>query len=224
MKFFSVITFKVLCTALMATATVMLPSISIGQTKADTLNETLSQSRNRNIRHQLDYRFRGGSGSFERLFYSMVSYTPEARRQCVVGTAILSFSVDCNGNLGDFGLKNPLHFGLNEKLQEFFKASAGQWNRCDDDRYTRFEIPVLFTISGTETSARGFLVVEEEVAGYKCKSDKFYFSEYEKYRNKGRVRQALRSLDQLIRRDPYNQDYFDLKRQLLTNQADTTGQ
>ncbi|HMM12227.1 MAG TPA: hypothetical protein PKE03_09075 [Bacteroidales bacterium] len=191
------------------------------QTMSDTLNENLSQSRNRNIRHQLDYRFRGGSGSFERLFYSMVEYTPEARRQCVVGTTIMSFTVDCDGNLGDFSLKNPLHFGLNEKLQEFFKASAGQWNICDDQRYTRFEIPVLFTVAGTETAARGFVVVEAEVPGFKCKSDQYYFSEYEKQKKKGRTRQALNALDQLIRRDPYNQQWFELKRQMLVNEPQT---
>ncbi|MBK9290975.1 MAG: hypothetical protein IPM52_05055 [Bacteroidetes bacterium] len=197
------------------------PLTGFGQTTADSLSQSLSLSRNRNIQHQLDYRFRGGTGSFERLFYSMVEYTPEARRQCVVGTAIMSFTVDCEGNLGDFGLKNPLHYGLNEKLQEFFKASAGQWNRCEDPRYTRFEIPVLFTIAGTETSARGFLVVEAEVPGYKCKSDSFYFREYEKFKAKGRTRQALRSLDQLIRRDPYNTEWFELKRQLLVNEPIT---
>lgn len=200
----------------------LMTEVLFAQTATDTLNETLSKSRNRNIQQQLDYRFRGGSGSFERLFYSMVDYTPEARRQCVVGTAIMSFTVDCDGNLGDFGLKNPLHFGLNEKLQEFFKASAGQWNRCDDQRYTRFEIPVLFTISGTQTAARGFLVVEADVPGFKCKSDQFYYNEYEKLKKKGKTRQALRSLDQLIRRDPYNQQWFELKRQLLVNEPQTS--
>jgi hypothetical protein len=224
MKNIPISTIQLLCATVLLASTIFLPATADAQTMADTLKETLSQSRNRNIRHQLDYRFRGGSGSFERLLNSMVSYTPEARRLCVVGTVILSFTVDCNGNLGDFTLKNPLHFGLNEKLQDFFKSSAGQWNQCDDDRFTRFEIPILFTIAGTETAARAFLTVEEQVPGYKCKSDTFFLNEYEKYRSKGRIRQALRSLDELIRRDPYNQEYFDLKRQMLSNETETSGQ
>jgi hypothetical protein len=184
--------------------------------QTDTLRQNIDASRNRNIRHLLDYRFKGGTGSFERLFYNMVEYTPEAKRNCIVGTVILSFEVDCNNNLGDFRMRNPLHSGLNEKLQEFFKATEGQWNSCNEDKYTRFEIPVLFTVAGTETAATGFLVVETSTPGFKCKSDQFYMDQFEKLRKRGKVKRALKSLDFLIRRDPYNQNYYELKRQVLT--------
>lgn len=193
----------------------LLISGSLGA-QTDTLRKNIDASRNRNIRQLLDYRFKGGTGSFERLFYNMVDFTPEAKRNCVVGTVILSFEVDCYNNLGDFRMRNPLHHGLNEKLQEFFKATEGQWNSCDEDKYTRFEIPVLFTVAGTETAATGFLVVETASPGFKCKSDQYYMEQFEKLRKRGKIKRALKSLDFLIRRDPYNQGYYELKRQVLT--------
>ncbi|MCC7318931.1 MAG: hypothetical protein IT219_10390, partial [Bacteroidales bacterium] len=43
--------------------------LGIGSTEtfsqADSASLVLSQSRNKNIRHMLDYRFKGGSGAFE---------------------------------------------------------------------------------------------------------------------------------------------------------------
>lgn len=183
----------------------------------DSLSTDINQSRNKQIKHILDYRFKGGAGAFESELLKHVSYTPEALNNCVIGTVILSFTVDCDNKIGDLRMRNPLHFGLNEKLQAFFKATEGQWNTCKDDRYTKFEIPVLFTIGKTETSAKGFVIIEGESPGLRCKSDAYYMEQFEKWRNKGKVKRAIESLDMLIRRDPYNQSYFDLKKELLTS-------
>jgi hypothetical protein len=184
--------------------------------QTDTLSFNINESRNKNIRHQLDYRFKGGSGSFERVFFANVEYTKEALSACVVGTVILSFTVDCNNNLGDFRMRNPMHYGLNEKLQEFYKATEGQWNSCTDEKYARFEIPILFTVEGTQTEASGFIVLEGKASGIKCKSDAYYLEAYEKHKSKGKTKRALDALDVLIRRDPYNLHYYDLKKELLT--------
>ncbi len=181
----------------------------------DTTAADIVKSRNKNIRHMLDYRFKGGSGEFERLLLQHVSYTPEALSNCVIGTVILSFNVDCENNASDLRMRNPLHYGLNEKIQSFYKATHGQWNNCKDDRYTRFEIPILFTISKTETAATGFIVVEGEGLGLRCKNDAYYFDLYTKNKEKGKVKRALEYLDILIRRDPYNQSYYELKKELL---------
>lgn len=163
----------------------------------------------------LDYRFKGGSGAFERLLLLHVGYTPEALANCVVGTVILSFTVDCDNKMGEMRMRNPLYFGLNEKLQAFYKATEGQWNSCNDSRYNRFEIPILFTIVNTETNATGFVVVEGESKGLRCKSDAYYFKLFEKYREKGKTKRAIETLDLLIHRDPYQMQYYDLKKALL---------
>lgn len=184
--------------------------------QSDSLSFNLNESRSKQIRHLLDYRFKGGSGAFERAFFATVDYTTEARKNCIVGTVIVSFTVDCNNVLGDFRMRNPLHVSINEMLQKFYKSTEGQWNQCNDDKYTRFEIPILFTIKGTETDAKGYLVVEAESPGFTCKSDDYYLQQFEKFKSKGKTKRALESLDMLIRRDPYNQKYYDLKKGLLS--------
>lgn len=183
------------------------------------LHQQLTNERFETLRKILDYRFKGGSGEFERVMLSMVEYTPEARKNCVVGTMILMFTVSCDNTLGELSLRNPLHHGLNEQVQEFLKSTDGMWNTCQNEKYTRFEVPVLFTLEGTETSARGLITVVAEDPGFTCRSDAWHIDRYEKFKEKGRTKKALEMLDLLIRRDPYNNSYYELKRQLLGAEA-----
>lgn len=186
--------------------------------QTDSAALVLSQSRNKNISHMLDYRYKGGSGAFEGELLKHVSYTQEALANCVVGTVILSFTVGCDNKISDLRMRNPLHYGLNEKIQEFFNATEGQWNSCNDERYTRFEVPILFTIKNTETNATGFVIVEGEGKGLRCKSDAYYLEQFEKWSKKGKIKRALSALDVLIQRDPYNQNNYDLKKSFLSTQ------
>jgi hypothetical protein len=186
--------------------------------QTDSAALVLSQSRNKNISHMLDYRYKGGSGAFEGELLKHVSYTQEALANCVVGTVILSFTVGCDNKISDLRMRNPLHYGLNEKIQEFFNATEGQWNSCNDERYTRFEVPILFTIKNTETNATGFVIVEGEGKGLRCKSDAYYLEQFKKWSKKGKIKRALSALDVLIQRDPYNQNNYDLKKSFLSKQ------
>lgn len=181
----------------------------------DELNEKLTNQRFEIQRTILNYRFRGGSGEFERVFFKQVNYTEEARKNCVVGVVIMTFTVSCDNIISDLKMRNPMHYGLNEELQKFLEATEDSWNTCQDEKYTRFEIPVLFTLKGTETNARGFLTLIGDSPGFTCRSDEYYMERFEKYNSKGRKMKALEMLDQLIRRDPYNNSFYDLKRELL---------
>jgi hypothetical protein len=193
----------------------MAPALMFSQ--SGQLTDSLRLIRNENIKYLLDLRFRGGAGEFERQLVAAVDYPDMARRECVVGVVILSFTVSCDNELGDFRMRNPLGFGFNEKLNAFFTSTEYNWNACSDDRYTRFEIPVAFTLSGTETNAKGFITVEGENPGYKCRSDQHYLDRYERYMEKGRKRKALEMIDILVRRDPLNNTYTKWKRELLSN-------
>lgn len=182
-----------------------------------TLFDNLAMSRNRSVRQLLDLRFRGGSGEFEKLLLNKVTFTPEARKNCLNSVVILSFTVDCNNNMSELKLRNAPYFGINEQLTAFYESIIGHWNSCSDERFTRFEIPVQLLIEGTETSGRGFIIIEEKNPGYKCKSDQHYLDSIEKQRKKGRFKKALELTDILIKRDPYNQEYFELKKSLFDN-------
>jgi hypothetical protein len=100
-------------------------------------------------------------------------------------------------------------------MGQFFGATAGQWNECSDEKYTRFEIPVLFRLERTETGGKGFLVVDGKYPGVKCKSDAEYLEIFEKLKSKKKTKKALRTLDELMKRDPYNTSFYDLKKAFL---------
>lgn len=184
------------------------------------LQNQLKEERFATLKHILDYRFKGGSGEFERVFFSTVTYPENAKNNCIIGTTILSFTVSCDNELGNFSLRNPLHYGLNEELQKFLSATTGMWNTCHDDKYTKFEVPVFFNLKGTETGAKGFLTLEEENPGFSCKDDSYYMQQFERLRDKKKVNKALKMLDQLIRRDPYNTSFYDMKRELIESRKD----
>lgn len=191
-----------------------------GLNAQNQLLDSLSGVRDRNLKHLLDFRFRGGSGEFERQLLANVEYTDRARRECVVGVVILSFSVTCDNELSDFRMRNPLGYGMNEVLRSFFEGTENHWNTCNDERYTRFEIPVLFTLEGTVTDAKGFFTVEGKNPGYRCRPDSYYMDRYERFMERGRTRKAIEMIDILIKRDPMNSTYTDLKRNLLSPAED----
>jgi len=184
-----------------------------------SLQDRLKAERYQTLKHMLDYRFKGGSGEFEHVFFSTVTYPENAKNNCIIGTTILSFTVSCDNEIGNFSLRNPLHYGLNEELQKFLSATKDMWNTCNDDKYTKFEVPVLFNLIGTETGAKGFLTLEEDNPGFKCKDDSYYFEQFERLREKKKVKKATKMLDMLIRRDPYNTEYYDLKRELIESKS-----
>jgi len=46
---------------------------------------TVSKSRKKNIKNQLDYRYRGGFYSFEKLFNKNVTYPEVLQKNCITG-------------------------------------------------------------------------------------------------------------------------------------------
>ncbi len=189
--------------------------ISIYGYSQDTLS--ISESRNKTLKYLLDYRFRGGFYSFEKLFLSTVTYPEEATSNCIIGITIASFEVDCNGLIKLVTLKNPLHYGIDEQITGFFQATRGKWNTCNDDRYTRFDIPIQFNLKGTKTdSVNALLVFEGKNPGYTCNGDDYYLKKAKKAMEKGRRKQAMDNLDILIKRNPYNNEYYEMKKKAIS--------
>ena len=59
------------------------------------VNKILKEN-NRIIKTMLDYRYKGGSGAFERDFFFYVDYNQISRQSCTVGTTIMVFDVHCD--------------------------------------------------------------------------------------------------------------------------------
>lgn len=179
-------------------------------------NSTPSESRKANLKQLLDYRYRGGFYSFERLFLKTVEYPEYTKKQCVVGMMIVRFEVDCEGEIKNLIIKNPLRWGLDQQIEAFFQATVGNWNKCDDEKYTRFEVPIQFTINETETnSIDAMLVCQEELTGYTCKSDDYFREKLDKAIEKNSKKKAIKYISELIRRNPYDSDLYTLRTELV---------
>lgn len=178
--------------------------------------QSLLKENNRIIKTMLDYRYKGGSGAFERDFFLNVDYNQISRQSCTIGTTIMQFTVSCDGTLGEFNIINPLNDYLNSQLNKFFLLTNGNWNECQNSDYEYFEIPIVFTIEGLETEAIGFITHYDEEEGCPCKDDTYFLQEFEKHKNK-KPKKALRAIEELIRRNPYNESYIEEKNKLIEN-------
>ncbi len=188
----------------------------IGNNLISQDSTSISKARKDNLIKLLNYRFRGGYYTFEKVFQQNVEYPPMASANCVMGIAIVSFRVSCEGEVKNLKVKTPLGYGIDNEISTFFAKTAGQWNTCHDDKYTRFEVPIQFRLVGTETNMDdALLVLEADNPGYLCNDDEYYIKKMEKYLDKGNKKKALQYVEVMMRRDPYNSKYSDLRKQLL---------
>lgn len=181
--------------------------------------QRILKENNRVVKTMLDYRYKGGSGAFERDFFLNVDYNEISRQSCTVGTTIMQFTVGCDGTLGEFNIINPLNDYISSQLQKFFLMTKGNWNECQNSDYEYFEVPILFTIEGLETEAIGFITNIDEKQGYPCKCDDYFHQEFQKYKDK-KPKKALKAIEELIKRNPYNEHYIEEKNNLMEKLSD----
>lgn len=184
---------------------------------------TAAASRFANIKKLLDYRYKGGFYTFEKDFLEQVKYPDEARKNCVIGIVIASFNVDCEGNYNPLKtrMKNPLHYGIEQEISKFLLSTQGHWNICHDKKYTRFEIPIQFTMEGTVTNEDdAAIVLEGKNPGYACTSDSVYLQRAKKYLEKNKLKKAAKNLGILIQRNPYNVEYYEMLKQTISAKKD----
>ena len=186
---------------------------STSQSSAANVQSLLKEN-NRIIKTMLDYRYKGGSGAFERDFFLNVDYNQISRQSCTVGTTIMQFTVGCDGTLGEFHIINPLNDYISSQLNKFVLMTNGNWNECQNSDYEYFEIPILFTIEGLETEAIGFITNYGDKNGVTCKCDKHFHDEFERFKEK-KPKKALDAINELIKRNPYNELYIDSRNDLV---------
>ena len=199
--------------AMILTLVLVLSQSSWLMAQSSELDNTLKEN-NRIIKTMLDYRYRGGSGAFERDFFLNVDYNEISRQSCTIGTTIMQFTVGCDGTLGEFNIINPLNDHLNSQLHKFFLMTQGNWNECQNSDYEYFEIPIVFTIEGLLTEAVGFITNIDDKDGCPCKDDSYFHEEFQKHKEK-KPKKALQAIEELIRRNPYNENYIEEREKLI---------
>ncbi len=175
--------------------------------------DNIAQARKDNLIKILNYRYKGGFYSFEKKFNNTVEYPEIAKMNCVVGVSLVSMKVDCDGNIEDLRIKTPLGYGIDQEISKFFNSTEGEWNTCKDDKYTKFDIAIQFILVGTDTKTGDALLVKEaKNPGFLCNPDEYYIKKINKYMEKKKWKKVLPFLDVMIRRDPYNSEYFEMKK------------
>ena len=172
---------------------------------------TTSEFRRAELKKLMDYRYVGGYYAFESDFLKTVHYTEQARQNCVVGIVIASFDVTCKGVIKNIKLRNPLGYKLDDQISSFIKGTKGNWNPCQNSKYTHFEIPFMFNLKDTKTNTKNaaFVFVGKN-PGYACLSDAYYMSKIKKAMKKEKGKRAKGYIEKLIHRDPYNLSYYKL--------------
>ena len=163
---------------------------------------TVSESRRKSVQSILDYRYKGGFYTFEKHFNSTVTFPETAKLNCRIGICVASLTIDCNGEILEVILKNPLKLGIDEEITNFINSTTGNWNTCTNDKYTKIDVPIQFTIEGIETNTTDavLIVVGEPMPGQTCFNDEYYIEKVEKYLEKKKGKKALQYLYHLIRR------------------------
>ena len=183
---------------------------------ASAQSNNIEIARLKQIHKLLDYRFVGGFYGFEKLFFQTVSYPDEARQNCTLGIMIASFTVNCDGDLVGIRIRNSLGKPLDNQVSKFLKATKGHWNPCQDKKFTHFEIPIQFTLKGTETdSTAAALVYVGKSAGYSCYPDSYYIRKAKEALRKGKGKKAQPYLETLIHRNPYETSYYKMLEQAV---------
>lgn len=179
-------------------------------------NKSISESRKENVRKLMDYRFKGGYYTFEKLFYSSVKYPPYNDQVCLVAMALMDIEVNCEGEVVKVTIKNPIGLGVEEDISKFLESTTGKWNTCDDDKYTKVEIPVQYRMENVETNDDdAMIVIIGKNKGVVCYDDSYYLEKANKFMEKGNGKKALPFLNQLIQRNPYNTEYYEMKKEAL---------
>lgn len=190
---------------------------------ASAQNSNINVIRLKQIHKLLDYRFVGGFYGFEKLFFQTVSYPEEATQNCTLGIMIADFTVNCQGKMTDIRIRNSLGNGLDKQVSKFLNATRGHWNPCKDKSYTHFNIPIQFTLKGTETdSTAAALVYVGNAPGYACFSDSYYLKKAKEALRKGKGSKARPFLENLIHRNPYNNMYYTLLEEAMKTNGKTS--
>jgi len=179
-------------------------------------NTSISESRKENVKKLMDYRFKGGYYTFERLANAYLKYPPYNDQVCLVAMVLIDLEVNCEGEVVNVVIKNPVGLGIEDEISKFIESTAGKWNKCSDDKYTKVEIPVQYRMENVETNdVDAMIVIYGKNKGVVCYDDSYYLEKANKFMEKGNGKKAIPYISQLIQRNPYNTDYYEMKKKAI---------
>lgn len=174
-------------------------------------------------------RYVGGDTAFYRFLGQNMRYPASARRAGIIGTAILGFTLLPNGELTDVETVNPLSKDIDNEVIRVLIETTDNWQPSPEALPVRMYLPIAFTLDGVpliragidddlfieEIVVRAFGPVEANIRSRESLIEKLY-----KFIEKEKHSRALRSADELIRRDPFNKQWFVIRSTIHKDMGD----
>ena len=166
----------------------------------------------------LDNRYKGGSDAFIEVFSKNVEYPSEAMNNCRVGVSKIKFTITKEGKFESLNISNPLEFGIEKALEEFFKSIEDEWKAWA--RSSEMEMTVGWAVvSSRDSYYPDADLVIKRIPTYKwssddatCAADAKNDKKIKKYLKKKKYAKALPYVEEMMRRYPDNADYIDNKK------------
>ena len=170
----------------------------------------------------LDSCFKGGTSAFYNHLANTLNYPDKDKAKGVVGTELIQFEVNKNGEVIEVAVLNSLSKKIDENLIASIQGTSGNWEVTFPQS---FILPVIYQLEEnsfsyvpfpneylsinqgkTRTLLNNNLEQEFRFASI-VKTDEYHIGEAKNYMISGEYKLALKHLDEMIRRDPLNKDH-----------------
>lgn len=185
----------------------LLPFIANAQNEADTLTYFPND------------RIRGGAPTFYDTMQYMLGYPSSGYEKHTVGTTIAILTITPQGEMKEVKVLSSLGLDFDRMVHQALSATQHLWLA---DRYVKNDvalvIPISFVLKGTQykraTPRLDFLMPEIVVISHtmrRIREDIFLVTKANHLYIEKKYRRAMKYLDELIRRNPYDKNLFIMR-------------
>lgn len=186
---------------------ILFPVASLAQANPDTLTYFPSD------------RVRGGAPTFYKLMSEYISYPTSSRNSRIVGTAIVALTISPTGNLNGINMVNSLGKEVDQTIRRAIDQTRDQWlaDPLVQNDIVVF-VPFTFVLDGNQflqhTDKPLFITEDITVVGRTTgpspviERDADVAEKANRSYQKEQYSLAIRYLDELIRRNPYDKNLY----------------
>ncbi|MGD1891035.1 MAG: hypothetical protein ACFB15_10635 [Cyclobacteriaceae bacterium] len=169
-----------------------------------------------------EHRVQGGSFAFYESIQKNIKYPRNARQNDIIGTAIVALTLAPSGQF-TLEMVNSLSRDIDKELTEAFENTQKLWLA---DSLQQQDVILFFPVTFLKDGASfqraehlaGFLLEEIKVVAYqtgggraRVRNDHSLYEKAVTFYHDKKYEKAMKFLDELIRRDPFNPDYYKIR-------------
>jgi hypothetical protein len=171
----------------------------------------------------IEYRFKNGSEGFFKFMFQNVMFPRYSRETNTIGLSVSKISITPLGKIGEIQIINPIDNDIDKMVLDLLKRTALGWQKCDS-LFTNqtFYIQIAFNLVGIQQdffaksavpANKMFLdpiVVTASPMNSLPEDKDSLTKKCIEAINSGKFKNALQSVNELIKRYPYSKDLYQL--------------